>query len=58
MFGSSQLNVENSTVSSNSAEADGGGIYSSGTAELINVTIADNVANADSDAQTGDGSGF
>lgn len=58
MFGSSQLHMENSTVSGNSAESDGGGIFSTGETELFNVTITNNVANVDGDAQTGDGGGI
>lgn len=58
MLGSSQLNMENSTVSGNSAEADGGGIFSTGTTELFNVTITNNHANVDGDVQTGDGGGI
>jgi hypothetical protein len=47
----------NSTISTNAAQLDGGGIYNLGTADLNNVTIADNVADSDGNG-SGDGGGI
>jgi len=51
---SSTLNILNSTISQNATSTDGGGIYNAGQLGLFNVTIADNIANAD---HTGGGLG-
>jgi hypothetical protein len=51
------LSAINSTISSNAAQLDGGGLYSLGTADLNNVTIADNVADSDGNG-SGDGGGI
>jgi hypothetical protein len=45
--GVATLTLVNSTVSGNNANNDGGGIYNIGTANLFNVTITDNRADAD-----------
>ncbi|GAB4476448.1 MAG: hypothetical protein Kow0088_14290 [Anaerolineales bacterium] len=52
------LTLSNSTVAHNSANGNGGGIHTTyGTAELINVTIARNKADADNNA-SGTGGGY
>ena len=48
----SDLSLTNSTVSGNSADESGGGLFNGGTVDLNNVTVADNTADAN-----GDGSG-
>jgi CSLREA domain-containing protein len=47
--------LENSTISSNTADARGGGIYTQANLDLTNVTIADNYAGQ---GETGDGAGL
>jgi len=53
------LLLVNSTVAQNDADGDGGGIYvaDTGTADLLNVTLARNTADADNDAD-GAGGGY
>ncbi|MDQ7030705.1 MAG: right-handed parallel beta-helix repeat-containing protein [Ardenticatenia bacterium] len=53
------LLLVNSTVAQNDADGDGGGIYvaGTGTADVINVTLARNTADADNDAN-GAGGGY
>ncbi len=51
---SANLWAWNSTIDGNSATANGGGLSNSGVANLYNVTISHNVADAD---DTGDGTG-
>ena len=53
------LFVVNSTVSGNSAETDGGGLFNQGAsaATLVNVTVADNRADSDNNG-SGDGGGI
>jgi hypothetical protein len=50
------LSMANSTISSNSAIQDGGGIYNNGLADLTNVVIAGN--SAGSSVSDGDGGGI
>ena len=47
--------LENSTISGNSADVRGGGIYTNSNLDLTNVTIADNFAGQ---GETGDGGGL
>jgi CSLREA domain-containing protein len=57
---SGQLHVTNSTISGNRADGSGGGLETAGgasSADLVNVTIYRNVADADRDG-TGDGGGL
>jgi predicted outer membrane repeat protein len=49
------LQIENSTISGNTALSDGGGIYNSGNTEAYNLTIVENMAAETGD--TGDGGG-
>jgi CSLREA domain-containing protein len=51
------LVVINSTLSGNSAEVSGGGLYSVGTTHLYNVTITDNAADTDNN-DLGNGGGI
>jgi uncharacterized repeat protein (TIGR01451 family) len=51
------LTATNSTISGNRANSDGGGLANVGTATLLNVTFADNVADNDNNA-SGDGGGI
>lgn len=46
--------IINSTISGNTADRDGGGIYANGTTDLYNVTVTENLADADT---AGGGSG-
>jgi CSLREA domain-containing protein len=55
----SSLTVVNSSISGNSAERSGGGIYQGGgSVSLFNATIADNTADADGGGTEGDGGGI
>jgi len=56
--GSLNVTLINTTLSGNSTDGDGGGLYAeAGTVNLYNVTVTDNTADADGDDQ-GDGGGL
>lgn len=58
LYNSGDLGVFNSTISTNESNGNGGGLFSAGgTAELFNVTVARNLADADS-KQGGTGGGL
>ena len=51
------MNIENSTISGNEAELDGGGIYNAGTLYTWHSTITGNDASADPISPSGSGGG-